>query len=278
MSDICYPPDTDWSCRWTAAELAEHRADPVMGPSIEVAEAFAWSLLASLTLYRIGTCPITVRPCAERCAPPGSFRTAIARGGNTGALPVGTIGMLNPYITGGRWVNGCGCRSGGCGCEALSEVILPGPVGSITEVWIDGAALPRGAYKVLNGNRLVRTDGGEWPACQSLALNDHDPEAFSVTYYRGAAPNIMTKRAAGVLANEFLLACDGDESCRLPYNVTRAVRGGESYEFEETDFAAGNTGIPEVQALIRIYNPSGLKTPVFVASPDTYETPVTTWS
>lgn len=269
VADICHPP-ADWSCRWTEAELAEQDPD-----QIEIAEAFAWSLLASLTLYRIGTCPIVVRPCAQRCLPAGTYRTAIARGGNTAALPVAQVGMLNPYITGGAWTNGCGCRPGGCSCSALSEVILPGPVGSIVEVWLDGQQLPSTAYRVFNGNRLIRTDGEDWPACQDMTASDHD--GFSVTYYRGVKPNSMTMRAAGVLANEFLLACAGDDSCRLPYNVTSAVRSGESYDFQQTDFVDGNTGIPEVQALLRIYNPNMLKSPVIVASPDDYLVATPTW-
>lgn len=372
MTDVCYPPSTDWSCRWTEAELEQQRADPVMGPKIETAEAFAWSLLAALTMYRIGTCPLTVRPCAARCAPRGAYRTAVVRGGNTAALPTAQIGMLNPYISGGTWLNACGCRTAGdCGCESLSTVELPGPVGSIVEVRLDGAVLPRSAYRVMNGNRLVRTDGENWPACQDMAnpgvvvyapiafdgpggrvvftrdgqtvtvsmqpsganaqitggsvpwgsqsiivtdypgVNGHrfmvdsvgsfnlisagnttawsfsyetGAEAapgdtsgtFEVTYYRGAAPNRMTNAAAGALANEFLKACDGDSSCRLPYNVTSASRSGETYEFDQSDFADGDTGIPEVQALIRIYNPNRLKSPVIVASPDDYITPART--
>jgi len=272
--NVCYPTTTDWSCRWTEEELAEQRADPVMGPKIETAEAFAWSLLASLTLYRIGTCPITVRPCAERCLPTGgTYRTAIARGGNTAALPVVQIGMLNPYITGGAWVNGCGCRPGDCSCETLPSVVLPGPVGSIVEVTLDGEVLPRSAYKVLNGNRLVRVDGEDWPGCQDMALSDGT--GFSVIYYCGAKQNRMTEAAAGRLANEFLLACAGDE-CRLPYNVTSMARSGEAYDFEPVDFLEGKTGIFEVDTVIRIYNPNQLKSPVIVASPDSYLTPART--
>jgi hypothetical protein len=276
MSDICVPSTTDWSCRWTAEELAEQRADPVMGPKIDRAEAFAWSLLASLTAYRIGTCPITVRPCAAQCLGEGSsYVTAIARGSGTAALPAAIIGQFNPYITGGRWLNACGCRPSDCSCTALSEVVLPGPVGSIVSVYVDGTQLMRSAYKVMNGNRLVRLDGDEWPACQDMTENDQ--QGFSVTYYRGAAPNVMTNGAAGVLANEFLLACDQDANCRLPYNVTNVTRAGETFDLSMIDFVNGDTGIPEVQALIRIYNPNQLKSPVIVASPDVMPTRMTTW-
>jgi len=244
-----------------------------MGPKIEVAEAFAWSLLAAWTLYRIGTCPITVRPCAERCMPVGrTYRTAIARGGNVGAAP--QIGMLNPYVSGGQWYNACGCRPGGCECDTLSAVELPGPVGGIVEVRVDGVVLAPSAYKVMNGNRLVRTDGEEWPVCQDMALADD--AGFSVTYYRGARPNMLTNVAAGVLANEYLLACANSNDCRLPLYVTSMTRSGESYDLDPQALADAIPAIPEVQAVVRIYNPAGLKTPVIVASPDVYRTPTRT--
>lgn len=273
MADICYPPSTDWSCKWTAEQLAEQRADAIMGPKIALAEAFAWSMLAAWTLYRIGTCPITVRPCAERCMPASrTYRTAVARGGYVGAAP--QIGMLNPYISGGQWFNACGCRPGGCACDALSAVELPGPVGGIVEVRVDGVALEPSAYKVMNGNRLVRTDGEDWPICQDMALSDDD--GFSVTYYRGARPNMLTNAAAGVLANEYLLACDQSDQCRLPLYVTSMMRSGESYDFDPQLTADAIPLIPEVQAVVRIYNPAGLKSPVIVASPDMYRTPMRT--
>lgn len=264
MSDICYPPDTDWSCKFEPDELERLRDDEVKGPLIERSEAFAWSTLAALTAYQIGQCPITVRPCALGCLPAGYYQAAPVRGGHTGALPAGTIGMMNPYITGGRWVNGCGCRTS-CSCTALSEVILPGPVGRITAVWVDGFQLPRSAYRVDNGNRLVRLDGDTWPVCQDMTRGDQD--GFSVQYYRGAAPNAMTRAAAGALAAEFYAGCEG-ENCRLPDNLVRMNRQGEAYEFSPTDFE----DILEVKAVVMIYNPYGLKSRPTVTSPDTINT------
>lgn len=272
---ICYPPDTDWSCRFTEDQLLEYKSTPEGALAIEKSEAFAWSLLAALTAYQIGTCPVTVRPCAKRCEPQGGFLVApVGRGGATG-LPSTAIGRFQPFISGGNWYNACGCTGGDCSCSALSEVILPGPVGAIVEVRLDGEVIPASAYRVDNSNRLLRKDGGTWPACQDMTLSDAD--GFSVTYYRGARPNIMTRAAAGELANEFLLSCEGGE-CRLPANVTRASRGGESYEFSPQDFQGGDTGIPEVNAVIRIYNPYGLKSRPTVTSPDVHSTRVSTWS
>lgn len=266
MTSICYPPTTDWSCAYTEEEILDIRYGPD-ARDIEFAEAMAWSLLASLTAYQIGTCPVTVRPCAARCAPSGTMLVAPVGRGSTSALPSGTIGMLNPYISGGRWYNACGCgTAGNCGCSSLSTVNLPGPVGRIESVYLDGELLDPAKYRVYDGTHLVRTDGEAWPACQDMALPDE--EGFSITYYRGAPPNIITERAAGILANEFYKACKGDE-CRLPANITTATRQGESYDFAPTDFEGGDTGIPEVNAVIRIYNPFGLKAPVTMASPET---------
>lgn len=268
---ICYPSDTDWSCAFTPDELVEIRSTPEGSAALDRAEAFGWSLLAALCAYRLGTCPITVRPCVSRCLPGGSFTGAIA--GGSGIPSALSIGRMSPYISGGSWYNACGCRTS-CSCTALSEVILPGPVGGIASVYVGGELLPRGSYRVDNGSRLVRVDGGEWPACQDMTLSDED--GFSVTYYRGSRPNAITKAAAGALANEFYLACAGAE-CRLPNNVTNAARQGESYNMELPSFFDGDTNIPEVDAVVRIYNPYRLKSVPTIASPDDDVTRVPTW-
>lgn len=271
---ICIPPDTDWSCKWSADELAEKLAIPAEAALIERAEAFAWSLLASLTAYQIGTCPITVRPCAARCAPAGSYMVAPVGGG--GQLPIPVIGRMSPFISGGVWYNSCGCaRPNDCSCTVLSEVILPGPVGRMVSVVLDGVELDRTAYRIDNGNRLVRTDGEPWPSCQDMVANDGEG-TFLVTYYRGAAPNAMTRAAAGALASEFYASCTGG-ACRLPWNVTQASRQGESYDFGEGGLEGVADTIPEVAAVVRIYNPYGLKSRPRVMSPDAPKARVTTW-
>lgn len=260
---ICYPPDTDWSCAFTAAELQEMRADPAQALMLEKAEAFAWSLLAAKTAYQIGTCPITVRPCAAGCAPAGSYLSAPVGGAS---IPTVAIGRFSPFISGGLWYNSCGCGTADdCSCTALSEVELPGPVGAIVSVYVSGELLPASAYRVDNSSRLVRLDGGQWPTCQDQTLSDED--GFSVTYYRGAAPNIMTRAAAGVLAHEFFLNCMNDSACRLPGNIRSASRAGDVLEFEPMSMPEGELGIPEVDAIIAIYNPFGHKVPGRVIMP-----------
>lgn len=270
--DICIPPDTDWSCRYSDEDLEAAREDPEQRAKLERAEAFAWSVLAALTAYQIGTCPISVRPCAARALPEGSFRAAPVR---SAGFVGGAIGR--PFISGGNWYNACPCASSSdCGCQALSEVILPAPAGRITSVRVDGITLDRKDYRVDNGNRLVRLDGESWPSSQDLSAPATEPGTFEVSYYRGSAPNTLTRAAAGVLAAEFLAACEGNE-CRLPWSVTNVSQGGVSYEMQPSDFPEGKTGIPEVDAVIRIYNPYGLRQRPTVASPDSYSTRIPTW-
>lgn len=162
---ICYPATTDWGCYGDEAEVAA-----IPAPVKARAEALAWYTLAALCAYRIGVCPTTIRPCAARCASHGSWAAAPLTGAHVSALPLQTIGgIYTPYVTAGQWVNSCGCvGADDCSCTSLSEVILPGPVGGIESVVIDGVPLDPNAYRVDNGNRLVRLDGDTWPVCQDM--------------------------------------------------------------------------------------------------------------
>lgn len=274
-STVCYPDSTDWACadpEWVAGLDPEVKAR---------AEMLAWSTLASLSGYQFSTCPITVRPCAAGCLTPGTYQVspALALAGTyAGIRPTSRSGFTPHIGVNGQWVNSCGCASGDCSCTALCEAILPGPVGAITEVRLDGAVLDPSAYRVDNGNRLVRTDGECWPRCQDMAAAVTEEGTFAVTYYLGVAPNALLDFAAGVLAKEYALACLGDE-CRLPSNVTAITRQGVSYQMNADPFVNGFTGIDEVDAVLRIYNPNGLRMAPVIASPDARpRSRVTTWS
>lgn len=264
---ICYPSDTDWSCKFTAAQLAELRADQVTLARLERSEALAWSTLAALCAYRIGTCPIVVRPCALRCAPAGSWMEAPVRSGSAAGLPLQTIGRsFTPHIQDGVWVNACGCTSD-CSCGPLSEVILPGPVGDIVEVKVEGVVLDPAAYRVDNGSRLVRQDGQAWPICQDMSAPASADTAFTVEYYRGAAPNEITRYAAGVLAAEFYEACSAGGKCRLPRNTVSVVRNGISIELQP-NLIESIAGWIEIAPVIAMYNPNRLKGAPRVLNPN----------
>lgn len=266
MTSICYPPGADWSCAFSAEELEAIWADPAMHAVADRANALAWSTLATLTGFRLALCPVVIRPCSARCNVQ-TWDTA----------PVGSNAAFSPYISNGSWYNACGCTSAmDCSCTSLCEVIMPSTVGGIVSVWQDGVELEKSSFRVDNGTRLIRVDGGCFPACQDQTINDPVEGGLWVTYYPGVAPNDLFRYAAGVLAVEFFNACSGKD-CRLPSGVTNISRAGISMEVSPGTFPGGMTGIPEVDAVIRVYNPHALKSPPRVLSPDRRVGRIPTW-
>lgn len=257
--DICYPEGADWGCAYNDEELAG------LDPDVkDRSEALAWSTLSALTGYRLSLCPTTVRPCALGCMGGSYFAAPVVS--TSGSWVPGS--GWGPYMSGGNWYNGCGCGSpSDCSCSLVPEVLLPTEVGKITSVWLNGAELDPSAYRVDNGTRLVRTDGDPWPLCQDMSISDPADGGLFVTYYTGVAPNDLFRYAAGVLATEFYKACQGTQ-CRLPTGVTTMTRNGITMDIPSGLFPGGATGIHEVDAIIRIYNPYSLKAPARVMSPD----------
>jgi hypothetical protein len=218
------------------------------------ATLLAGETLRRLTGYRVGGCPVTVRPCKRSCA-------------NVAYLPF-YAGGYHPYInTAGYWVNSCGCHTD-CSCSELCEITLPGPVGRVDTVKVDGIDIDPLDYRV-DGNRLVWTGISDcpWPVCQNLALPDTEAGTFSVTYLNAWPVDTLGAYACGVMAYEYAQACIGNK-CRLPANVTSLTRQGVSMEIETGAFPGGFTGIREVDAFIAIWNPDGLRQNTRVWSPD----------
>jgi hypothetical protein len=224
-----------------------------------LAEEWAWTAFQMLAGMQVALCPVTVRPCKKSC-----------RFGNYYVAPVGEPGggSFSPHIVSGQWINSWCGDSFDCSCSSVEEVVLPGPVGAITEVKVDGQVVDPTAYRVDNGNRLVRTDGQGWPYCQDMTAPDSEEGTFSVTYIQGAAADSLVNYAVGVLADEFYRSITGDKKCRLSSRVTAVTRQGVSYEMSPGLFSNGVTGIDEVDVIIMRYNPSKLKQRPQVASPD----------
>lgn len=222
----------DWPADMTFTEPAEQRQRLL-------AEAYAGSTLRALTLYRVGGEPITVTPSSPQCR----RRTADLYG----VLP-------------DEHFRGCWCDHGSCGCADTPHVLLDAPVGRIDEVRIDGVVLPAEAYHVADGNKLVRTDGKSWPSCHGWN--------FTVTYLNAYPVDIMGSHVGGLLAMEFLKALRGDKKCRLPAGVTSITRAGISMEVKADMFDGGLTGISEVDAWVRQWNPHGQKVRTGVYSVD----------
>jgi hypothetical protein len=264
LPDFCWPVDTACVDDWDAlTDPSDESSDPVYTDAQKArAVALAGQVLRMLTGYRVGGCPITVRPCRA-----GWHQQTY------GARPVGGRyggSFSTPWVPvslGGEWLNiGCGCGAV-CGCGGLAEVQLLGIVGDVTEVKIDGAVLTSTKYRLDAGGRLVRIDGGRWPTTQDMDAADTEAGTWSVTYTPGAAVDGLGAYAAGVLAGQFVRACSGGR-CDLPDTVTQIVRQGITLTLGTGVFPDGKTGIREVDTYIATWNPYGHAVPPLAYSPD----------
>lgn len=245
------PPLPD-AC-WPVNEAACSELDEYPTGTRLRAIALAGHAMRMLTVGQVGGCPVTVRPCSVACASGyGSY----------------SAGIFTPHIAvSGQWVNGCGCASN-CHHLGSKQINLPGHVGRIDSVKVDGVVVPPSAYRVDGGNALVRTDGEPWPVVQDMSLPDTEPGTFSVTYLPAYEVDGLGAWAAGVLACEFAKALSADKKCRLPSTVQTITRQGVSMTLAPGVFAGGVTGIMEVDVYIKAVNPHGLKSAPAVWSPD----------
>lgn len=117
-------------------------------------------------------------------------------------------------------------RSAGyCSCGLYTYALLGRePIATVDEVKINGAVLAADNYRVDEYDRLVRTDGSIWPACQDLALDPTEPGTWSVKFTYGLAVPPEAKLVAGLLACKW--ARELAESCAPPSNATSVAREG----------------------------------------------------
>lgn len=234
----------------------------------EQANATAYATLAlwARTGRQYGLCPITVRPCGNYCNDSG-----------IGGWYWGG-GQFLPYIVDGVWRNcWCGC-DGCCTCRPACQVYLPGPVGSIVSVVVDGVVVDPATYRVDNGRWLVRVGEGLcWPDCQDYNVNS-GAGTFFVTYTRGERVPDALLSAAGTLACQYAKACRS-EPCRLTPYITGLSRQG--VDFTAIDPATllenGFTGLWEVDAMISALNPYQLTHRPRLLTPDIDFPRMTTW-
>lgn len=264
LPDFCWPIDTSvCATEYDATVDGEPDSDPVYSAEVKAyAEAMAGQTMRLLTGFRVGGCPITIRPCRAGCDDP-TYRSYPAQGA-TGSTP------WIPVSLGGSWLNiTCGLHLGGCGCTRVSQIRLSTIVGAITEVKIDGVVLDESAYRLDAGGWLVRTDGETWPLCQHIDAPDTEAGTWSVTYTPGEAVDGLGATAAGLLALEYAKACSG-RACALPAGVTSVARGGVTMTLGADLFPDNRTGITAVDHYVERWNPHGLKSRPVVWSPERY--------
>ena len=240
---VCLPYKPNFDC---CPEFADHDSDLQIR-----AMSLAWSTIRTLTGGRVGSCPVTMRPCfsPEPCA--------VCFGSS----------WMNPYVDSfGNWKNAACRKDGTCSCCNVCELIMPGQVAAITEVNIDGWKLDPQLFRIDNGNILVRQDGYCWPDCQNMGAPEGAIGTITIKYIPGILPTEAGLWAAGLLSCEFAKACMG-EKCKLPSSVTSVTRQGVTMELGASIWENG-TGIREVDAYVYSVNPNQLKTPPLIWSPD----------
>lgn len=212
----------------------------------------ATSSLQMLTYYRVGSCPITIRPC-PKVKPCGCWeRGAYVSAGAT---------QYTPMDWNGQWLN---CVHCGTRCEPLSEVDIPGPVGYIDSLVIDGQLVDlwNGDWRLDNGHLLVWQGDGPSPLPSTQDLNKPDtaPGTWSISYSKSYPVLEDGRLAVAYLAMEFAKACKPKAKCSLPRGVTNVVRNGVSFTVEAGLFPNGLTGIEIVDAYILKWAPAGSPT------------------
>lgn len=108
-----------------------------------------------------------------------------------------------------------------------------------------------------------------WPECNNLTLPDSEEGTWSVKVTYGRPVPELVRKAAAVLACEFIKFCVG-KPCTIPQRVTSISRQGMSATFlDPMEFMSeGKTGIYLVDLAIMTYNPKGLYKKPGVYSPD----------
>lgn len=247
-------------CGWTITKCACGTCWDTYSPSVRAtAAALATGIMWAATARRYGQCTVVVQPCRK----PTQLR-------DYQTYPVDSLGYGGPYMYNGQWYNGCGGEEDSCckGCELGLEG--PTTTAGITEVLVNGVALPASSYQVMNKSILVRTDGECWPVCTNYSAQN--PPSLQVEYLRGEPIPDMVQAATERLACEFAKACVGS-ACGLPLNMRSMTRQGVEMSTEDmqrmSDLPHGiRTGIKEVDLVIAADNPTGRMTPPTVWSPD----------
>lgn len=119
----------------------------------------------------------------------------------------------------------CGCFED-CQCDRRNVLRLDADVYDVKTVRVDGEDLADDAWEFHeDGQRIVRTDGEDWPRAQSgWGVDTQGSWAVQAVVGRPVPTNGQI--AAGVLACELAKAACKDNTCQLPQRVTSIIRQG----------------------------------------------------
>lgn len=220
-------------------------------PAIKtLCELYAGACLTALTLHRVGGAEVTIMPVArQRISGHYVWYSPVPDEYPLGMFYPGTVYPSAQDLITALTV------------DKVEALELPGPIGLVSEVKIDGDVLAPAAYRIENGRYLVRLDGAPWPTDSG--------DNFTVTYVNSHPVGALGAHAGGIMAAEWLkLLTNAKGGCRLPRSVTSVSRQGITMEITSGMFPDGVTGLPEVDAFLMLWNPFGLKVAPRVYSPD----------
>lgn len=225
-----------WPVAWPDSIVAAE-----LDPNIKkLCELYASACMTALTLHRVGGNPVTIMPVSRQRVP-GHY---VWYEPLPDEYPVGMFypGLIYPSAQDLKRP---------LTVTEVEAISLPGPIGAVQSVTIDKVALDPSAYRVENGQYLVRVDGGTWPSDSG--------DNFTVTYYNSHPVDELGAHAAGVMAAEWLALLTSNKKCRLSPNATAVNRQGISIELVRGMFPDGVTNIPEIDAYLMLWNPFGVK-------------------
>ena len=173
----------------------------------------------------------------------------------------GSIGYV-PTWGGDAWLWPAGAGHSGCSCGCVPEVWLGrSDIQGIAQVKIDGDVVAPSSYRLdQRRGMLVRTDGGHWPSCQAIHLDDSEDGTFSVSYWYGEQPTELAEKAAAALACQLWAACNNAGRCKLPKGTQQVVRGGTIIALGgmlAESLKAGATGVLAIDTFIATYGGQG---------------------
>lgn len=246
----CWPV-TPW-CEDCCSEKLNEQPEEFRSMLYDMAATF----LFNATGRQFGGCPVTYRPCAKSCD----------------CCADGAWNMSYPAKRwDGAWVNiDCNRCRDNCECTEVSEVIIP-DTDQVVDVRIDGIDYdPLDTVAVYDRRRIVRTDGGQWPRCQDLTVED-GPGTWHITVLRGRPVPAGGDWMAALLACEMGKSCLDQSDCRLPRRTQTITRQGVTMGFQDAFENLGQmrTGLWEVDAWIESAVTSAHVRPA-VISPDVH--------
>jgi hypothetical protein len=174
-----------------------------------------------------------------------------------------------------RGASGCWCSCSfarDCRCGALPGFTVPTPVvldsagDPDISVTIDGE--PFDDWVLMDGSRLVRTDGRSWPACSDPSLGIDEVGSFVVEVTHGEPVNLIARNAAVEIACLFVQRNPNNPGA-IPARAKQVSAQGVVMSLEEVDrmIKAKSFITPWAIRFMTIHSPTG-RDHTFVYSPE----------